>query len=182
MRVLGVDPGSAVCGYGVVEGRAGNPQFVAAGTIRSTMLAPGPKRLHRIHDHLLAIIDEFAPDSLSLERHFVAINVQSAFRLGEARAMAMLAAAERNLEFFEYPPNAVKLCVAGHGHADKAQVKYMVRRTLKLDPSLELADDAADALAVAMCHLGRGRIPNMVESVERSRPAAARSRSKVHPQ
>ena len=72
MRVLGVDPGSAVCGYGVVEGRAGgNPQFVAAGTIRSAMLAAGPKRLHRIHENLLEIIDQFTPDSLSLERHFV---------------------------------------------------------------------------------------------------------------
>jgi Holliday junction resolvasome RuvABC endonuclease subunit len=76
----------------------------------------------------------------------------------------------------------VKLCVAGHGHADKAQVKYMVRRTLKLDPSRELADDAADALAVAMCHLGRGRIPNLVESVVRIRKPATRSRPKVHPQ
>src|SRR5216684_3225734 len=175
MRVLGVDPGSAVCGYGVVEGRPADPQFVAAGTIRSAMLAPGPKRLHRIHDHLLAIIDEFAPDALSLERHFVAINVQSAFRIGEARAMAMLAAAERNLELFEYPPNEVKLAIDGHGHADKAQVKYMVRRTLKLDASMELADDAADALAIAMCHLGRGRMPNMIESVERNAPVASRT-------
>src|SRR5216683_2682061 len=124
MRVLGVDPGSAVCGYGVVEGRAGNPRFVA-------------------------------------------INVQSAFRLGEARAMAMLAAAERDLEIFEYPPNEVKLCVAGHGHADKAQVKYMVRKMLRLDAAIELADDASDALAIALCHLGRGRLPNLVEAIER---------------
>jgi crossover junction endodeoxyribonuclease RuvC len=174
MRILGVDPGSAVCGYGVVDGPGG--RYVTAGTIRSASLAPGPRRLLRIHENLLAIIDEFSPDALSLERHFVALNVQSAFRLGEARAMAMLAAAERGLELFEYPPNEVKLCVAGHGHADKAQVKYMVRKTLKLDPAIELADDAADALALALCHLGRGRIPNLVEAVERIRPRAARPR------
>src|SRR5208283_1521128 len=162
MRILGVDPGSAVCGYGVVEGPGG--RYVTAGTIRCASLALGPGRLRRIHENLLAIIDEFAPEALSLERHFVAANVQSAFRLGEARAMAML----------EYPPNEVKLCVAGHGHADKAQVKYMVRKTLKLDPAINLADDAADALALALCHLGRGRVPNLVEAIERIRPRAPR--------
>jgi crossover junction endodeoxyribonuclease RuvC len=167
MRVLGVDPGSVVCGYGVVEGRPGHLEYVASGTIRCGSLATGPARLMRIHNELLAMIDCYAPTVLSLERHFVATNIQSAFRLGEARAMAMLGAAERSLELVEYPPNEVKLAIAGHGHADKAQVKYMVRRTLKLDESIELADDAADALAIAMCHLGRGRTPNLVESVVR---------------
>jgi len=181
MRILGVDPGSAVCGYGVVEGPG--QRYVTAGTIRCASLAPGPLRLQRIHENLLAIIDEFAPTAVSLERHFVATNVQSAFRLGEARAMAMLAAAERGLAMYEYPPNEVKLCVAGHGHADKSQVKYMVRKTLKLDPALDLADDAADALAIALCHLGRGRMPNLVEAIERIRPAAPRrSRPKMVPQ
>jgi len=183
MRILGVDPGSAVCGYGVVEGPDGGQRYVTAGTIRCAPLAPGPMRLRRIHENLLAIIDEFSPTALSLERHFVAANVQSAFRLGEARAMAMLAAAERGLAMFEYPPNEVKLCVAGHGHADKAQVKYMVRKTLKLDPALDLADDAADALAIALCHLGRGRMPNLVESIERiRRPAPRRSKTRMVPQ
>src|SRR5260370_29924907 len=154
MRILGVDPGSAVWGFGVVEGRDGGRCYVTAGTIQCASLAPGPMRLRRIHEALLAIIDAFSATALSLDRHFVAANVQSAFRLGEARAMAMLAAAERGLAMYEYPPNEVKLCVAGHGHADKAQVKYMVRKTLKLDPALDLADDAADALAIALCHLG----------------------------
>ncbi|MGA7871937.1 MAG: crossover junction endodeoxyribonuclease RuvC [Candidatus Binatus sp.] len=176
MRILGVDPGSAVCGFGVVQGPDGGAHYVTAGTIRCASLAPGAARLHRIHQALLAVIDEFSPTALSLERHFVAANVQSAFRLGEARAMAMLAAAERGLAMYEYPPNEVKLCVAGHGHADKAQVKYMVRKTLKLDPGIDLADDAADALALALCHLGRGRIPNLVDAVERFRPPATRPR------
>ena len=172
MRILGVDPGSAVCGFGVVEGPG--QRYVTAGTIRCASLAPGPARLRRIHETLLAIIDEFSPTAVSIERHFVAANVQSAFRLGEARAMAMLASAERGLAMYEYPPNEVKLCVAGHGHADKAQVKFMVRKTLKLDPAIDLADDAADALAIALCHLGRGRMPNLVESIERIRPPAPR--------
>ncbi|HZC46792.1 MAG TPA: crossover junction endodeoxyribonuclease RuvC [Candidatus Acidoferrum sp.] len=172
MRILGVDPGSAVCGFGVVE--SPGLRFITAGTIRCRSIAPGPMRLRRIHEHLLGIIDQYSPTALSLERHFVAANVQSAFRLGEARAMAMLAAAERGLAMYEYPPNEVKLCVAGHGHADKAQVKYMVRKTLKLDPAIDLSDDAADALAIALCHLGRGRIPHLVESIERIRPLPPR--------
>lgn len=172
MRILGVDPGSVVCGFGVVE--SPGMRYVTAGTIRCASLVPGPSRLRKIHEGLLAIIDEFSPQALSLERHFVAANVQSAFRLGEARAMAMLAAAERGLAMHEYPPNEVKLCVAGHGHADKAQVQYMVRKTLGLDPDLELADDAADALAIALCHLGRGRLPNLVEAIERFGPPAPR--------
>jgi crossover junction endodeoxyribonuclease RuvC len=181
MRILGVDPGSAVCGYGVVESHGA--RYLTAGTIRCASLAPGAARLRRIHEGLLAIIDEFRPIALSLERHFVAANVQSAFRLGEARAMAMLAAAERGLAMYEYPPNEVKLCVAGHGHADKAQVKYMVRKTLKLDPAAELADDAADALAIALCHIGRGHVPNLVEAVERIRPRASRpGRTRMAPQ
>src|SRR6202166_1997142 len=151
MRILGVDPGSAVCGYGVVEGPGA--RYVTAGTIRCASLAPGPMRLRRIHEALLAIIDAFSPTALSLERHFVAANVQSAFRLGEARAMAMLAAAARGLTLFEYTPNQGKLTVAGHGHADKAQVKSMVRRALGVTEELALADDASDALAIALCHL-----------------------------
>jgi len=157
MRVLGIDPGSAVTGYGVVDGGAGSFQHIASGTIKAGKLAPGPDRLKKIHDELLEVIDSWNPAVISLERNFVGLNAQSAFRLGEARAIVMLAAADRRLAFFEYPPNQVKLAVAAFGHADKAQVKFMVRRALGLDEALALADDAADALALAMCHLGTTR-------------------------
>ncbi|HUO06301.1 MAG TPA: crossover junction endodeoxyribonuclease RuvC [Candidatus Binataceae bacterium] len=171
MRVLGVDPGSAVCGYGAVERRSGELRFIAAGTIRSASLEPGPKRLKRIHENLVRIIGEFAPNAISLERHFLAANVHSAFRLGEARAMAMLAAAEQDIPLFEYPPNQVKLAVAGHGHAGKADVKAMIRRLLKLEELVELSNDAADALAIAICHINRGNSPRLSESVVRHRGA-----------
>ena len=174
MRVLGVDPGSVICGYGLVEGRSGQHSFIAAGAIRTASLERGPARLRRIHEELLRIIDEYAPGALALERHFIAANVQSAFRLGEARAMALLAAAERDLDLCEYPPNQVKLAVAGHGHADKEQVKYMVRRALALDSDFQLTNDAADALAVALCHLGSSRPAMLVDGVVRNRPAAPR--------
>ncbi len=157
MRVIGVDPGNLVTGFGMISGEAARPRYVAAGAIRAVPASRAGERLKSIHDRLLGIIDEHAPLAMSLERSFVAANVQSAFRLGEARAMAMLAAADRGLELFEYAPNEIKLTIAGHGHADKAQVKMMVRRALGLDESVALSDDAADALAIALCHLYRAR-------------------------
>jgi crossover junction endodeoxyribonuclease RuvC len=158
MRVMGVDPGNAVTGFGVVERKPGL-SLIAAGTIRPNALERGPARLALIYQRLLEAIDEHLPEAISLERSFVAANVQSAFRLGEARAMAMLAAAHRGLELFEYTPTDVKLSIAGHGRADKAQVKYMVGRTLEAEAVTQMADDAADALAVALCHLFRMKMP-----------------------
>ncbi|HLH77560.1 MAG TPA: crossover junction endodeoxyribonuclease RuvC [Candidatus Binataceae bacterium] len=157
MRVIGVDPGSVVTGYGLVRGEQGRLSFIAAGVIRnSPSLGYGDKLLN-IYQHLCALIRKHAPDAMSLERSFVASNVQSAFRLGEVRALALLAAASCELPLFEYAPAQVKLAVASHGRADKAQVKFMVRRALQLDDEMALTDDAADALALAMCHLGRTR-------------------------
>jgi len=153
-----VDPGNGVTGFGVIEGSVAHPAHIAAGTIRPAATMRGGERLKAIHDRLLEIIDQYAPAAMSLERSFVAANVQSAFRLGEARAMAMLAAAARGLVLFEYTPNQVKLTVAGHGHADKAQVKFMVRRALGVGEEVELADDASDALAIALCHLFCARV------------------------
>jgi len=165
-RVIGIDPGTGVCGFGVVERTAAGLNYLAAGTIRTNRGHAMPRRLMTIHENLLRLIDEHAPDAMSLERSFVATNVQSAFRLGEGRAMAMLAAAERNLRLFEYAPAEVKLSVAGWGRAGKDQVKSMVRKSLGID-RVQLADDAADALALALCHLTRSRMAQAVDAVRR---------------
>ena len=164
MRVIGVDPGNLVTGFGVIEGGAAHPVYIAAGTIRPPALLRGGERLKTIHDHLLRIVGEYRPAAMSLERSFVAANVQSAFRLGEARAVAMLAAAARGLALYEYAPNEVKSTVLGYGHAAKAQVKFMVRRALGISEELALADDASDALAIALCHLYRSRALDAVAS------------------
>jgi crossover junction endodeoxyribonuclease RuvC len=161
-RVLGIDPGNVVTGFGVIEGSIAHPAYITAGTIRPPAPSRGGERLKTIHDRLLGVIDEYTPAAISLERSFVAANIQSAFRLGEARAMAMLAAAARGLALYEYTPNEVKLTVAGHGHADKTQVKFMVRRALGVDEQIALADDASDALAIALCHLYRARVTTAV--------------------
>lgn len=170
MRVIGIDPGNAVTGYGVVE-RSGSLQYIGAGTVRGRGIIPRPQRLATIYQKLLHLLDRYTPDVMSLERSFVAINVQSAFALGEARAVAMLAAAHRGLDVFEYTPTDVKLSVAGYGRADKRQVKQMVRRTLMLNDGGELADDAADALAIALCHLFQVKILSAVGNQRSARLA-----------
>jgi crossover junction endodeoxyribonuclease RuvC len=179
-RVLGIDPGNVVTGFGVIEGGVSRPAHIAAGTIRPPSALRSGERLKTIHDRLLAIIDQYAPAAMSLERSFVAANVQSAFRLGEARAMAMLAAATRGLALFEYTPNEVKLTVAGHGHADKAQVKYMVGRALGMGEEVALADDASDALAIALCHLFCARVTMTVAAgVEHERDRRKATASQI---
>ena len=162
MRVIGVDPGIAVTGFGVIQ-RSGSLQYIGAGTVCGRAGIPRPQRLATIYQKLLQLLDRYSPDVMSLERSFVAINVQSAFALGEARAAAMLAAAHHGLEVFEYTPTDVKLSVAGYGRADKGQVKQMVRRTLMLNDDSDLSDDAADALAIALCHLFQANSPGLIE-------------------
>lgn len=174
MRIMGVDPGNAVTGFGVIDGR-GRARYVAAGTIRGKGLRRGPARLAALYGNLISTIDAHAPQVISLERSFVAVNVQSAFTLGEARAIVMLAAAHRGLELFEYTPTDVKLSIAGYGRADKAQVQHMVRRTLGLDANLELADDAADALAIALCHRFRARLNESLVTQRTAPPHAPRT-------
>jgi crossover junction endodeoxyribonuclease RuvC len=164
MRVLGIDPGSVVTGFGVIDHEGGRMRHVAAGTIRPSARVHGAERLLLVYRGLLGVIDSYAPTMMSLERGFMAVNIQSAFRLGEARAVAMLAAAERGIALHEYTPTEVKMAVAGFGRADKAQVQTMVRRTLGLDPALALADDASDALALAACHLLRCRLDGLAST------------------
>jgi crossover junction endodeoxyribonuclease RuvC len=176
MRIIGVDPGNAVTGFGIVE-RGATLVSVGAGTIRGNAVARGPQRLAALYARLINVIDEYSPAAMSLERSFVAANVQSAFTLGEARAVAMLAAAHRRLEVFEYTPTDVKLTIAGYGRADKEQVKRMVRRTLGLDEAAELSNDAADALAIALTHIFRARLGMAIEAGDAVRRAERRVRA-----
>jgi crossover junction endodeoxyribonuclease RuvC len=174
MRVIGVDPGSAVTGFGVVEKIAGGFHCLESGIIRTSSAATRHSRLRAIHDGLSDVIARFSPDVMSLERSFVAHNIQSAFRLGETRGVAMLVAARHGLDLAEYDPTQVKLTVAAYGRADKGQVKFMVRRTLDLDDTKELADDASDALALALCHFGHAKLAqSMIASGVESRRARA---------
>jgi crossover junction endodeoxyribonuclease RuvC len=154
MRVLGVDPGTVATGWGVVEAEGGNARCVASGVIR--LQGELPARLARIHAVLQEVLATHGPVALSLEKTFVSANVQSAFRLGEARGAALVAAAQAGVAVYEYSPAEVKMAVVGYGRALKEQVQEMMTRLLALPRTP--GTDEADALAVALCHVHSRRL------------------------
>lgn len=164
MRVLGVDPGLTRCGLGVVEGRAGRATRVAVGVVRTPSAAATGERLVYLEQELETWLDRFAPDVVAIERVFADVNVASVMTTAHASAIAMLAATKRGLPVHLHTPTEVKAAVTGSGRADKAQVATMVTRILALDTAPKPAD-AADALALAICHLWRGQAENRLTAL-----------------
>jgi crossover junction endodeoxyribonuclease RuvC len=162
MRILGVDPGSVVTGYGVVERLRGSIVHVAHGTIRPPAGAPLSERLARIQRDLRAAVIDYAPDRAVVERVFVSVNPRSALVLGQARGAILATLGEADIPVDELAAREVKQAVTGMGGADKAQVQAMVARLLALERVP--AQDASDALAVALCRAQRGRMPDRVRS------------------
>ena len=149
MIALGIDPGTATCGFGVVELRDGNLRLVDAGVIRTSPSETDAARLNQLHGALAALLAEHRPERMGVERLFFQRNVQTAMAVGQARGVALLVAAQAGLPVDEPTPNEVKQQVCGNGSADKEQVASMVARLLSV--SLEgVPDDATDALAVAI--------------------------------
>jgi crossover junction endodeoxyribonuclease RuvC len=147
--VLGLDPGSQRTGYGVIDCQAGAERHVVSGCIDVTgrdMVV----RLQRIYSEVTTLVHEHRPDMIAIERVFVHRNPDSALKLGQARGVALCAAASLGASVHEYAPRAIKLAITGYGAAAKPQVAQMVRNLLLLE--IKLATDAADALAVALCH------------------------------
>ncbi len=169
VRVLGIDPGTAVTGWGVVEGRPGAFRHLGHGTVSPPSNVALPLKLERIHAALVAQCAAWRPDALALEKSFVGRNVQSAFRLGEVRGVAMLVAAAAGVAVSEYSPAEVKLAVTGSGRAEKSQVEQAVARELALESGIP--PDAADALAIALCHLQTFRLRALLAAAEMRRPA-----------
>lgn len=163
MRVLGIDPGSVATGYGLVEEREGRLHFVACGAITARAGLPFPQRLLRIHQELRSLIGEWRPDCAAVEAVFFAKNVQSALKLGQARGVALLTLVEEGLAIHEYSALEVKQAVTSYGHAEKRQVQEMVRMLLGLPAAPEPAD-AADALAVAICHHQAARLRGRLQA------------------
>lgn len=152
MRTIGIDPGTARLGYGVIDETAiGDPQAVAFGVITTEAGGDMPTRLCTLFDQLAGLIQEHAPDVLAVEQLFFARNVTTAITVGQARGIILLAAAKSGIPVVEYSPSEIKHAVAGYGKAGKAQMQEMVRIVLGLASAPE-PDDAADALAVALCH------------------------------
>jgi crossover junction endodeoxyribonuclease RuvC len=156
--VLGIDPGTITTGFGAVALEGGAARAVGWGSLTTSSSAALSERLARIHAEVARRIEEYRPDEVAVENVFQAKNVKSALRLGHARGVALLAAAEAKLPIFEYAPREVKQSVVGVGSATKQQVASMVRRLLDLGDA-EMKEDESDAIAVALCHLHkRGRL------------------------
>lgn len=153
IRVLGIDPGLTRCGYAVVDGRGpGAAQAVTMGVIRTVASDELPHRLASLRAELVSLIEEFSPDVVSVERVFFQTNVRTAMSVGQASGLALCEAAAAGCVVVQYTPNEVKSSVAGNGSASKQQVQKMVQARLKL-AGLPKPADAADAAALALCHL-----------------------------
>ncbi len=154
MRILGIDCGAEQTGYGLIESDGRRHRMIAAGVIRTDARAPLPQKLREIAAALRSLIAVHAPEAAAIEDVFCASNMRTALRLAHVRGVALLSAAEAGLPVGEYSPLEVKMSVVGYGRASKEQVMMMVRSLLELGEGLDSAD-AADALAVAICHATR---------------------------
>lgn len=153
MRILGIDPGTRLVGWGILDKKGGRVRVLDYGVIRVRDADKLPERLLGIYQGLVALMKRVKPDTVVVEDVFYARDVRSTIKLGEARGLALLCAAQKNIPVFEYTPAEVKKSVTGNGRADKTQVQAMVRRILALAETPP--PDAADALALTLCHLHR---------------------------
>lgn len=152
MLVMGIDPGLSRCGYGVVRQKGRATEAVAAGIIRTDKDDPVPRRLYELHGELAELMDGYHPDAVAIEQVLFQVNVRTAMGVGQASGVAMVAGVGAGAKVFEYSPTQIKKAVTGWGGADKDQMGQMVQTLLGLPQPLKPVD-AADAMAVALCHL-----------------------------
>ena len=162
MLVLGIDPGLATTGYGLVEGDGQRLELVAYGVVRTPAKTPIARRLLQLHDELAEILREYRPDEAAVEELFFSTNARTAIVVGEARGVVILTLAEAGLPVAEYTPLQVKQAITGYGQADKAQVQQMVSLLLNLR-YVPQPDDAADALAISVCHHHSAKLAALLE-------------------
>lgn len=160
-RILGIDPGSRMTGFGVLDFAGNQASYVTSGTVKS-MDGDFPSRLRQIYESISAIVDEFAPDVVAVESVFMHKNAASALKLGQARSAALCATFSLNVEVHEYAPREIKQAITGTGSASKEQIQHMIVALLNLDCAP--TPDAADALAAALCHGHQRRIRRQLDS------------------
>ena len=151
MMILGIDPGFAIVGFGVVEAAGIRQRLVQCGAINTPAGLPLPTRLRQIADDMEILLDQFRPEAMAVEELFFNTNVTTGIGVAQARGVILVAAERRGIPIFEYSPSQVKQAVVGYGKAEKRQVMEMTRRLLNLR-SVPRPDDAADAVAIALCH------------------------------
>ncbi len=166
MITLGIDPGTATTGYGLVtEDAGGGAQLLRDGVVQTPAGAPMPERLLTLYRGVATLIDEAGPDTLAIEELFFSRNVTTALSVGQARGVVLLAAAQAGLAIYEYKPAEVKQALVGYGGAKKQQIQEMLRMMLGLH-EIPRPDDAADAVAVAVCHLHSARLRRLMAGGE----------------
>ncbi|MDY6847301.1 MAG: crossover junction endodeoxyribonuclease RuvC [Chloroflexota bacterium] len=166
MLVLGIDPGIAITGYGLIQtGDRSDYQCIDYGVIRTEPGIPDPDRLALLFKELKDLLGQYQVDSSAVEKLFFQKNVRTAFSVGQARGVTLLALAQSKVPISEYTPNEIKQTVCGYGNAGKSQVQRMVQSLLHL-ADLPKPDDAADALAVAICHINHQSFNNFVQKAE----------------
>lgn len=193
IRILGIDPGNFVCGYGIIDTtcqRIDECIYITSGKIVNPHRSPLYEILKRLYDALVEIIREYSPHELAIEKVFFAKSIKAALNLGQARGIALLAAASEGLDIYEYSALEVKKALTGYGRAEKSQVQEMVIRILNLkshpefssgDPELVsgLSEDSADALAIALCHMNTLKLR---EAMERGLNRDRIIKRKTHPE
>ncbi|NBD25933.1 crossover junction endodeoxyribonuclease RuvC [Paenibacillus glycinis] len=167
MRVLGIDPGIAIVGFGFIDKIGSKLVPVQYGCITTEAKTPQEERLKQVYESACSLMDRYKPDTVAVEKLFFNRNVTTAFSVGQARGVIILAAAQRGLPVAEYTPLQVKQAIVGYGKAEKRQVQEMVRMFLKLS-AIPKPDDVADALAVAICHAHSSVLTNKINEVNRS--------------
>jgi len=165
MLVLGIDPGTAITGYGLVHEEHGELVLLGCGAITTGSGRSLPERLAAIYRRVSQLLTERRPDALAVEQLFFSRNVRTALAVGQARGVVLLAAAHAGLPVYDYTPQQVKQAIVGYGRAEKMQVQEMVRLVLRLE-ALPEPDDAADAVAVAVCHLHSARLLDLIAETE----------------
>jgi crossover junction endodeoxyribonuclease RuvC len=163
MRVLGIDPGTAITGYAIIEETVGDLQMITLGVITTPAKTPLPSRLQTIHSELKQIVAEYEPEAAAVEELFFSRNARTAMSVGHARGVILLTLADSNLPIAEYTPMQIKQAVTGYGNANKHQVQEMVRTLLELSETPK-PDDAADAAAVAICYLHRVKLDSLLSN------------------
>lgn len=168
MRVLGIDPGSETLGWGVVEGSGLKYALIDFGTVRSSPREAFSKRLLKAYRGVEEVIDRFSPNVLSVEDTFYAVNVGVALKLGQVRGVMLLLAEQRGIEIAEYSPRLIKQTVVGYGAAEKHQVQEMVKILLRMKTA-PTPHDAADALAIAICHFHHAGMKQKIEKAKQQK-------------
>jgi crossover junction endodeoxyribonuclease RuvC len=157
MKILGIDPGYAIMGYGIIEKKGSRIYPVVYGALETDKNLPMPDRLKHLYSGLMDVITEYEPEELSIEQLYFQNNAKTAIFVGQARGVAILSAANSGMRIFEYTPMEIKTSVTGYGKADKKQVQEMVKTILGFDHIIE-PDDTSDALAAAICHSYQGEL------------------------